>query len=228
MLWNILTILVLLGVIALVFYFVTIFQDPRSLLNPFPPEASLTVYYTDTPTITPIQPPNTWTPSPSLEPPATRTKASTWTPQSNQITPSLTLTPSETLPPTVTATAMPAQAEILYVASTSIHPDLACNWLGVGGSVLGIDNQPLQFQSIQLGGMLGEGLVNQLKLSGSAPAYGNSGYEFVLGNKPIASTQTLWIQLFDNTNKALTEKIYFDTFDDCSRNLVKITFKRTR
>jgi hypothetical protein len=79
-----------------------------------------------------------------------------------------------------------------------------------------------------VGGMLGEMTISQLKLSGSAAAYGSSGFEFVLGDKPVASSQTLWIQLFDITGKALTNKIYFDTFDDCNQNLVKITFKRTR
>lgn len=222
------TLLVLLGAACLIFYFVTVFQNPRTFLNPFPPEASPTVYYTDTPTITPIKPPDTWTPSPSLEPTSTRTKAPTWTLLPNQITATITLTPTETLTPTITPTAMPAAAEIVYEASTAVHPDLACNWLGVGGIVLGIENQPLQFQTVQLGGSLGGTIVNQLKLSGSAPAYGTSGYEFVLGNAPIASTQTLWIQLFDNTGRALTDKIYFDTFDDCNQNLVRINFKRTR
>jgi cytoskeletal protein RodZ len=226
--WNIMTIILLLGVVCLVFYFVTVFQNPRTFLNPFPPEASPTVFYTETPTSTIIQLPATWTASPTLKPPATRTRASTVTLAPELITQTATPSPTETLTPTITSTAMPAEAEIIYEASTAIHQDLACNWLGVGGTVLGIDNKPLQFQIIQLGGMLDETEISQLKLSGSAPAYGSSGYEFVLGNKPVASTQTLWIQLFDNTGKALTDKIYFDTFDDCNQNLVKITFKRTR
>jgi hypothetical protein len=123
---------------------------------------------------------------------------------------------------------MPASAEIIYLPASEIDPARTCEWLGVGGSVLGTDGAPLLLQTVQLGGVLGEVVVSQLKLSGSAPAYGNSGFEFVLGDRPVASTQTLWIQLFDNTGSALTEKIYFDTFDDCSRNLVKIIFTRTR
>lgn len=226
--WNILTILALLTTVCLVFYFVTVFRDPRSFLNPFPPEASPTVFYTDTPTITPIQLPPTWTASPTIKPTSTKTPYPSWTLRPDQITATLTLTPSETQTPTITSTAMPAVAEIVYAASTTVHPDLECNWLGVGGSVLGTDNQPLQFQIIQLGGTLGDVTVNQMKVSGSAPAFGESGFEFVLGDKPAASTQTLWIQLFDNVGQALTDKIYFDTFDDCNQNLVKITFKRTR
>jgi hypothetical protein len=215
-------------VACLIVYLVVVFRDPRSFLNPFPPEASPTIYVTDTPTITPIQPPATWTASPTLRPTSTRTRAPTLTLDPLLVTATITLTPTETLTPTITSTAMPAGAEILYETSTTVHPDLECNWLGVGGSVIGLDDKPLQFQTVQLGGMLGEESISQLKLSGSAPAFGSSGFEFVLGNKPVDSTQTLWIQLFDNTGKVLTEKVYFDTFDDCTRNLVKITFKRNR
>ncbi len=226
--WNVLTILALLTTVCLVFYFVAVFRDPRSFLNPFPPEPSPTVFYTDTPTITPLPLPPTWTASPTIKPTASRTRAPSWTLRPDQITATITLTPSETYTPTITSTAMPAVAEIVYESSTTVHPDLGCNWLGVGGSVLGTDDQPLKFQTIQLGGMLGETAIDQLKLSGSAPAFGESGFEFVLGDKPAASTQTLWVQLFDNAGQALTDKIYFDTFDDCNQNLVKITFKRTR
>ena len=49
-----------------------------------------------------------------------------------------------------------------------------------------------------------------------------------LAAKPIASTGTLWVQLFDNNGKPLTDKIYFDTFDDCAKNLVMIVFTVTR
>ncbi len=227
-LWNLMTIFVLLGIACLVWYFVTVYRDPRFFLNPFPPEPSPTVYYTVTSTITPLQQPPTWTPTATIKPTSTRTRAPTWTPLPGQRseTPSPTIT--ETLTPSITSTAMPAVAEITYHPSTDVYPEKGCDWLGVGGAVFGTDGSPLQFQTVQLGGELGEVVVSQLKLSGSAPAYGASGFEFELGNHPVASAQTLWIQLFDNTGKALTDKIYFDTFDDCAQNLVKIIFTRTR
>ncbi len=142
----------------------------------------------------------------------------------------VTITPNlgSTLSPATTPTAMPALAEILYEASTSTHPDLACNWFGVGGSVLGVDNKPLINQTVQLGGMLGKTSISMLQVSGYASGYGGAGYEFKLGEKPVPSSKTLWIQLFDNTGKALTNRIYFDTYDDCDRNLVRITFKLIR
>lgn len=226
--WNILTIVVLLGVVCQIIYFVSVFRDPRMPFNPFPPEPSPTVFFTETPTITPIPRPPTWTPSPTIEPSPTRTRAPTWTPGPGQVTNTRTPTPTDTPTPTFTPTPMPASAEISYVASTSVYPDSGCNWFGVGGVVLGIDGKPLGFQIVRLGGTLQETPIDQMRLSGSAQAFGASGFEFVLGSQPIASTQTLWIQLLDNTGQPLSEKIYFDTFAACDKNLVKVKFQRTR
>jgi hypothetical protein len=138
-----------------------------------------------------------------------------------------TITPMEGTP-TVTVTPMPASAEVTYQPNTSIYPEAGCDWLGVGGQVLDAEGEPLQFQTIQLGGTLADELVSRMTLSGNAPLYGTSGFEFVLGDSPIASSQTLWIQLFDNTSEPLTEKIYFDTYDDCEQNLVMIVFTKNR
>jgi hypothetical protein len=67
-----------------------------------------------------------------------------------------------------------------------------------------------------------------LTVSGDAILYGPSGFELVLGNRPIASTQTLWIQLLDNTTKPMTDRIYFDTYDGCTQNLVLMVFTKNR
>ena len=123
---------------------------------------------------------------------------------------------------------MPASADITYLASTTKHPDLACNWMGVGGTVMDVNNKPLQFQTIQLGGTLNGKAVTGQVLSGNNPAYGTSGFEIKLADSAVDSTQTLWVQLFDNNGKALTDKIYFDTFNDCQKNLVIIVFTLMR
>ena len=49
----------------------------------------------------------------------------------------------------------------------TMHPDLACNWMGVGGKVMDADNNPLPFQTVQLGGILDGKAINDLKVSGS-------------------------------------------------------------
>ena len=230
---NILTVLVLLSTCCSAYYFFSLFNNPYSRLNPFPPVPLPTKYRTATPTATiiPLQP--TWTSTATIKPAPSRTKAPTWTLVPALITPLYTDTPevtpiTETL--TITPTPMPATAEITYAASTTVHADLACKWMGVGGKVLDIDGKPLVFQTVQLSGTLNNRPVNMMVLSGhdTGDTYGPSGFEFSLGTTPIASTQELWIQLFDNTGKPLTSKIYLDTFTDCTKNLVLVTFTKTR
>jgi hypothetical protein len=230
LIWNILTILVLLGTCCLVYYFVAIFINPISAYNPFPPVPSPTLYQTPTYTPTIIPQPATWTPTFTVSPVPTRTKAPTWTSVPLEVSPSDTPTTTPTIEnPAFTPTAFPASADITYEASTTMHPDLACKWMGIGGKVVNADNTPLLFQTIQLGGTLDGKVINSLVLSGSIPAYGKSGFEFEkLGDNPIASTHTLWIQLFDNNGRPLTEKTYFDTYDDCAKNLVMIVFTKAR
>jgi hypothetical protein len=88
MIFNLLTVLVLLSVGCLVIYFITIFFNPYSVLNPFPPLALPTLYETPTSTSTVMPQPSTWTPSPTINPSPTRTKAPTWTLLPEMVTPS--------------------------------------------------------------------------------------------------------------------------------------------
>ena len=211
--WNILTVIVLLGACGLAYFFLTIYQNPAMLPARFQPAALPTAYQTPTPTATII-----------LQPP-------TWTSVAALISPTITMTPSSTPmldTATITPTAMPAAADITYLASTTKHPDLACKWMGVGGTVMDVNNKPLLFQTIQVGGTLNGKAVTGQVLSGNNPAYGTSGFEIKLADSAIDSSQTLWVQLFDNNGKALIEKTPFDTFNDCQKNLVMIKFTLTR
>jgi hypothetical protein len=227
LIWNILTVVAVLGVCVVAFFLLTIFINPHTPLNPFPPAALPTLYKTNTPTATLALIPRqaTWTPTETLTPVPTRTTASTWTLLPQLVTQSITPLPLETVPEG-TATSMPASAQITYAASTGVHPDLACKWFGVGGKVLGADGKPVLFMEIQLGGTVNGKAINYVILSGNATAYGPSGFEQVLSDHPIASTQTLWVQLLDNTAKPLTDKIFFDTYSTCTQNLVMVVFTR--
>lgn len=224
--WDILTILVLLGTFCIGGYILLIFVNPYSSLNPFPPPAppTLIVITTPTPTITPLQLPPTWTPSPTLEPTATRTLAPTWTPL-----PTYTVfyvgkspTPSRTPRPQTPYLANPPT----YLASTIYHPEAGCNWLGVAGLAVDKNNSPVLYLVVHLSGTIDGKPVDYLTLTGTAPAYGQSGFEFVLGDRPIASNGTLWIQLLDQAEKALTDKVYFNTYEDCNRNLIFFRFTK--
>jgi hypothetical protein len=210
------------------YYVVTVFMDPNSRLNPFPPKPLPTLFKTATATITPIPLQPTWTYTLTTQPSPSRTSAPTWTSVPILITPSITATASITPTPTATGTPAPVTVGITYIPSTSYHTDSECKWLGVGGKVLDANGKPLQYQTIQMGGTLDGNPVTSLKLSGSASAYGTAGFEFVLSDHPIASTQTLWLQLFDNTGQPLTKQVYFDTYTDCGKNLVLVIFTKIK
>jgi hypothetical protein len=63
-------------------------------------------------------------------------------------------------------------------------------------------------------------------VSSIAPAYGQSGYEFFLGAVPISSDGLLYIQILDQAGLPLSDNVYIDTFNDCSKNLVLVRFRK--
>jgi len=233
--WNILTIVTLVGVLCLCGFFLSIFVNPHSALNPFPPAALPTLLEFPTTTITPILPPATWTPSPTIQPSPTRTGAPTWTPVPSNTPFTLATgisrwTPTRTPKPSSTpkATGMPVTTTISWLSSSYYHPEAACNWLGIAGQAVDKNNAPLMYLTLHLGGTLNSQSVDYLGLTGTAPNYGVAGFEFYLGDKPVASNGTLWIQVLDQSGQPLTDRVYIDTFNDCNKNLVLLRFKKNR
>src|SRR5512140_613160 len=76
-LWDMLSILVLLMTACIGIYFMMIFMNPFSNLNPLKP---INPNAPPTVTITPIQMEPTWTASPTIEPTVTETPRPTFTP----------------------------------------------------------------------------------------------------------------------------------------------------
>ena len=230
--WNVLTMGVLIGVLCNVVYFVAVFVNPTSSWNPFPPPTQPVVLMlpSATPTSINFLPP-TWTPT------ATGLPTATDTPR-----PTATLPPSPTLFTFLTPTYTPTKPEggYPYVMRTEqplavaniAHPEKGCNWMGVAGSVEDINGGPKTQLIVVLGGFLDGKLVDPsgvlYSLTGVAPQYGQAGYEFVLADQPIASQGTLWVQLLNQAGGPISERIYFDTYEDCNRNLIVISFKQVR
>lgn len=105
-----------------------------------------------------------------------------------------------------------------------VHPEQGCNWLGIAGQVFDRNMTPNTNLVMEVGGNL-EGMpVNYLTLTGLAQEYGSGGYEIVLKDRVVDSTQELWIQIHDLSGSDISEKYYFDTYADCERNLVLINF----
>jgi hypothetical protein len=222
-LWDMLSILTLLITVCIGVYFLLIFADPMSELNPLKPvDPNLPPTFT----ITPLQLDPTWTATATIPPTITETPRWTITPYFSPTIVSL-ITPSVT--PTFTATPKaPFSATVTYIASTIFHPEEACNWLGVAGTVVDTKNADITRMSIRLTGTLNGKRVDMLLMSATAPQYGVSGFEAFLGTVPISSNDTLYLQLLDQTGLPLSANVYIDTFNDCNKNLVLVRFKMNR
>jgi hypothetical protein len=231
--WTILSILVLVAILILVGIFGMIFFNPYSSLNPFPPAPLPTLMTYPTATITPLPLPATYTPTRTIEPTATPTNLPTWTPVPS-FTPFVlgSVTPAfgtqVTASKTPISSGMPFEASLDNVGSSYYHPESGCNWMGVAGQAVDMNNSPVLYLTIHISGVLGGKFIDYYSLTGTAPNYGQAGFEFVLGDKAIASSGTVWVQLLDQQNLPLTEQIKLTTSDDCAKNLVMIRFKKVR
>jgi hypothetical protein len=229
--WNVLTILALVGVVCVVSGFIMIFNDPNIFLNPFRPKPLPSPMEYPTATVTPrsILPP-TWTPSPTLEPTDTVTPLPTDTPAPTE-TPFSLFTPTETSVPAA-GRGMPFEVSAGTPVSTSsaaFHPESGCEWMGVAGQIFDLSGAPISGQQVRIGGFLGGKPVDMLTLTGLTSSYGTAGfYEFTLGEVPVASNGSLWVQLLDQAGLAMSEKVFFETFDTCDKNLIFINFKQVR
>ena len=229
--WDMLTFLVLLVTACMGFYFITIFNDPGSALNLLKPAYILT----PSPTITPLQMEPTWTVTatvvtpptatllPSITPPATNTAA-------NLMPDTATPVPTDTLTITPTPKALFSVSSVNSIESVIIpHLQTAgCSWLGVGGTVDDQNSSPIIGIVVRLAGTLDGRSVELTTVSGVSPEYGKSGFEFVLGDTPVSSRDTVYVQLLDQAGLPLSDRIYIDTSDDCTKNLVLVRFKKNR
>lgn len=224
-LWDVLSILVLLATLCLGGYFFLVFTNPNTPFNPLPPLPTLAGF--PTATITPIQFEPTWTPT-QVDVTITPT-----------LLPTITLQPSPTsfslVPPTKTPKASPTpsapfSATINAIASTIIPhlADQACNWQGVGGTVDDSNSSPIVGMVVRLVGTLNGQPINLTTVSGVSPDYGKSGFEFVLGTTPVASNNTLYVQLLDQAGLPLANNVYITTYKDCGKNLILVRFKKNR
>jgi hypothetical protein len=222
--WDMLSILVLVLTACAGAYFVFVFLNPTSSFNILPPGGRGP--QTPTITVTPQQLQATWTPSPTLALTPSNTPRPTFTPFFTSTSFSL-VPPTKTSKPTSTPKA-PFGATSSQVESTVIHPDLACNWAGIGGTVVDANNSPVIGTVVVLRGSLNGNTVEQQTVSGINKEYGPSGFEFVLGNAPVASNNTLYVQMVDLQNIPLSDKVSVVTSSECNKNLVIVRFKKTR
>ncbi|MBN1440221.1 MAG: hypothetical protein JW929_12510 [Anaerolineales bacterium] len=118
--------------------------------------------------------------------------------------------------------------EIQQTGVLAVQGFFGCDWSGVAGQVFDLSGAPIKNLYLHLEGFWNGAAVSRDALSGSAEQYGSAGYEFVLGTQPAGSSQTLWIQVLDASRKEISPRVYFDTFQDCARNLILVNFVQVR
>jgi hypothetical protein len=213
---NLITIGVLLVTVMIGGIFVAIYLNPHLPLNPFPPrqanESPATAQSTAT-TIVALPP--TWT--------ATIEPTSTGTPEPTTPPPTNTLPVVSPLP-----TALPYNLQEGTPAYTkNFLNDLGCQWMGIAGQVFAFEDQPAIDVWIHLGGQLSGKPLDLLGLPGSAPGYGEGGYEFKLSDGPVASENLVWIELIDPAGNPLSSRVYLTTKESCEENLILVNWTRS-
>ncbi|HNM38390.1 MAG TPA: hypothetical protein PKI33_15075, partial [Anaerolineales bacterium] len=129
--------------------------------------------------------------------------------------------------PTATKTPKaPFSATVTYIDSTIIHPEAACNWQGVAGTIIDANNADMLGIAVRLTGFYNGKSKNELTVSGIAPAYGKSGFELFLSAVPIDSDNLLTIQILDQAGLPLSDNIPIKTYADCTKNMVLVKFKK--
>lgn len=227
MVWNILTIAVLVLTLCLAAVMAMLLINPQSGLNPFPPPTEIVIPATATPTNTPrvvFQP--SWTPT-ATEVQPTKTIRPT-------NTPFMTETPFGMSSSTPTRTNTPAPFNFVIQQGSPVaipnvfYPDLGCNWTGVGGQVLDMSGGPVIGLTVHLYGMVSGQLIDLRTLTGVNQAYGDGGFEFKIADAPLDTTKALYIQLFDQADLPMSDRIFFDTYNDCNRNLIVINIVQVK
>jgi len=201
--------------------------NPQVSFNPYPPPTLPATVGPPTVTNTPaIYLPTEIPRSPTARPLPTSAATATLTPPPEEtLTPTATETVDLTPPATVQAG---AQFELQPGSPSPIAHVSGCSNMGVGGRVFDIESDPIINMAVRMGGELGGLDIGTLdSLTGSATdLFGFGGYYFDLGDTPIASQNTLWIQVIDPSSELpLSQQIPLITYDSCDQNLILVNFR---
>lgn len=223
--YNLVSLVFLAATAGMILLTVLLFLNPAAAYNPFPPPTDLptpTLFHlpstVEAMTLIAVQTnlPPTWTPSP------TPTAGPTETPLAT-----ITLTPSPfatatgvTQPPPVTNTVavFPFTLQDEAVTYKANENEEECAWLSIAGQVFDLDGNPVPGLPVQVTGDNFE----QIEFSGTAEAFGPSGYEVFLNQTPIEAE--FEVRLLNTTGMPLSEPIVVRTLSSCDRNVAIVNF----
>lgn len=164
--------------------------------------------------------------TPTFNPTETLTQMPTHLP-SETLAPSLT--PTTTMTPTLEVFPFVLIGEPEMMSSDLIRPGLSCDYLIIAGQVWDLQDVPVtDSATIHLYGALGGFTIDRFALPGSAPVYGDSGYEFVLEGLVVNSKDSLTIRLEETNGLPISHGYSIQTYEDCQKNLILVNFKQVR
>lgn len=185
----------------------------------------------------------TWTPSNTAPPSATFTltftASNTFTQVPSEtitqtITPSLTLdvTNTDTLTPTRDFTPQPTEpppspfpfdlkdGQVIF--TSNFANTAGCAWMGIGGQVFDINDQPLTQIRVHV---FGSG-IDTYAVSGSNTLYGISGWEIPVSN--VVTSANYLVELQTSQGTIISQQVPVSFIPDCGRNLALVNFKQLR
>ncbi len=229
--WNVLTAVMLVMSICACVVFFSVFTNPYSSINPFAPDTPIPPPATAT--WTPVGYAATWTPTVTVPPTETYTPRPTYTIEPSVTpyilktsTPDYTETPSLTPTKTARPTGVPYSISVTYNESVTFDSANTCSSMYVAGRVMDAQNKPVWGLQVKLGGGVPGKTFAMTTLTGISQVYGQSGFEFDLKVAPVASSNALWVQLYDQSGAPLSEQTRVATYTDCKKNLILVIFQQ--
>jgi len=102
------------------------------------------------------------------------------------------------------------------------HATQGCNWMGIAGQVFDADGVAEIGVFLQIEGPG----ISTSAFTGSAPQYGEGGYEVQLADAPAATSGEFSITVLDDAFNPASDTVSFDTSASCDSNLILINFER--
>ncbi len=231
--WNLLTLFLVTAAVLIFTIELTIYVNPYAIFNPFPPVdmPEAIVLPTSTEVVSTATEVGLVQNTSVVVVIPTQTEMATSTPvveiqDGTSVAETTPLPATET--PFVGYYAFVAQNNGDAIPGSIFKPDSNCNWAGVAGQVFDLQGRPVKGIRIWLRGTYGSARIDLLSLTLESSPYGPSGFEFTLGEKPLNSQGKLYLQLLDQAGIPVSDRVYFDTFEDCEKNLILVNFKQVR
>lgn len=215
---------------CLVGFFVYTFLEPNNPYNPFPPATRVSNGGIPTITLPPSQTP--------IQIPTQTSTATVTSTSTDTATPTITSTPTlttqlptttEVVITTLTPTAT-SEGRMHFVPQTgtpvySSHPN-GCDGIYLVGNVIDITGSPLIHMTVDAGGSLGGATIDpEPSDSGSHPEFSASGWQIKISDTLIESTNSVYLALYTVAfDDPVSDLIFVDTFNDCSKNMIMVNF----